>query len=481
MAHTTGRFKDLFASGMTYAGSSAVAQLVMFGAWSFLPWAIDASVLGTFALLSFVADLLARFAILGVDAAVVRYYGDTERRHGIVRSAWLWLAIGLGVGLTGAWLTRGVVPQLLPGLAREYANAYGFVWFLAASNAIASLVLAHRMAARDAKGFGRLSVLKSLVTAAGFVAAGVAGWGAVGLLAAQALGAASVTGTALATGGVRIDPRAPSRADMADVASYGLPLTLYAAVSLVSDYAGRLMLDRLGVAATLGIFQFYLQIATQVNGLWASLNRAWSPHVFAGLVRDRAGTIAEVTRMSTLLPAIYAACVAVLLLASATGVQGLLLPAEYAARFDLFAVLLLGPLYTSLYLATYPLFYADRDTVRVSGVQSALSIVTMILTATLAARFGAFGAAAGWVLGAMMAPFFYLLSSPSLLQELRLVALTCIAWSVAGIAAGGVLALTGSAPWAGVVVGVGALCGLGWGRATEYFRGGSRELAKPSP
>lgn len=453
--------KSLLVKGSTYALSSGLSQVVMFAAWSVLPWMVPASALGQFALLTFLTELIARFVILGTDAAIVRFYVDESRQAQVLRAAAVWVGAGTCVAGIVIWATRSLVPHLVPGVQQIYAGLYPLVFATATGAALAALVQAHFIGLGNARTFGRVTVLKSLITAVGFVLAGWLGRGVAGLLLAQLAGNLIVIAAFIASTPNRLVVAHVPRAVVAEVGVYGLPMTGYAAISLLSDYTGRLVLDRTAMLAVLGVYQFYFQIAVQANGLWGSLNKAWSPHLFGRLERDRVGALRETTRMVSILPSAYATGLAVLLLSMALGIPQRLLPEAYASQVQLFGLLLLGPLYTCIYTAIYPRLYFDRNTVRVSLVQSVLSVVTMAATVLFTVKFGALGAALGWVLGAFLTPIFYLGTAPAIARELPAVLPMHVVWGVVGAAVWVSVVVSGSSLLGAAVLLAGGV-GVAW-------------------
>lgn len=455
---------NVLRKGNIYVLSSAMSQGVMFVAWMFLPWKLSPAEIGQFALASFGTDLLMRFILMGTDSAIIRFYVDEERRVEVLRAAWAWLLIGVLAALATLWLTRDLIPRLIEGLASIYGRVMWLMLATAAATAAATTVFAHYIASGNAAQFGRLTVLRSTLIGSGFVAAAWLGLGVQGLLSAQLLAALVVVATFRAGWPAAAGWAVVSRRAMGDIAVYGLPMTAYSALGLLSDYTGRLLLDRYASLSELGVYQFYFQIAVQVNGLWASLNRAWTPFIFRVMSRDRAGAFQMVRRAISLLSALYALGLVLCVFAGKAGVWSRVLPAAYATRVDLFYLLLLGPLFVSIYTAMTPPFYFGRNTVRISLTQTVIAVMTMLLSVYMTIRYGANGAAAGWVAGLFLAPILYMVMFPRLLSELKSVALVLAVWgSGAVVIAWALLQLRSAAlAMAVLLLCVGAVAALGW-------------------
>lgn len=247
----------------------------------------------------------------------------------MLRTAWVWLAVGVAVAFPTLWLTRDIVPWLIEGLSSIYGQIMWLMFATAAAMAAATTIFAHHVARGDAPQFGRLTVLRSALIGGGFVTAAWLGLGVPGLLGAQLLAALIVVAT-FRTGGEAASGWADvSRHTMGEMAACGLPMTAYGALGLLSDYTGRLLLDRQASLSELGVYQFYFQIAVQVNGLWASLNRAWTPYIFRVMSRDRAGAFQVVRRAIALLSALYALGLVLCVMAGEAAVWAWVMPPAY--------------------------------------------------------------------------------------------------------------------------------------------------------
>lgn len=421
----------LLRKGGIYVFSSWISQGVLLLAWLILPWKLSAEEVGQFALISFVIDLATRLILMGMDSAILRFYVEKERRREWLRAACMWLGIGCVIASGVFWLTRDLVPEFIKGLASIYADLLWLALGAAAATAFATIVFSHYVAGGEAPQYGKLTILRSGLLGGGYVAAAWLGLGVAGLVGAQ-LVTSLVIAAAFFGAKAKHAPQKLSPQAMREMAGYGMPMVVYAVFSLLSDYTGRLFLDRQVTIGDLGVFQFYYQIANQVNGIWASLNRAWTPHVFQLLNTSRVSAFGEIFRATTISTSVYALGLAGFMLAGVSGLWGIVVPPAFHARIDLFYLLLLGPLYCCVYTAIYPVFYFNKNTVRISIVQSVVSAITIVMTIGFTTRWKADGAALGWVLGLFIAPFLYLAGFPKLVAELKPVAGLLAVWGAAG-------------------------------------------------
>ena len=422
----------LLKKGGIYLFSSWISQGVMLLTWIVLPWKLPAIAVGQFALVSFVIDFMTRIILMGMDSAILRFYVEKDRRAEFLRAACTWVGAGFVVAAFALWATRGLVPELIKGLAPIYGHVVWLALATAAATALATVVFTHFVACGEAPRYGKLTILRSGLLAVGYLLAAWLGLGVSGLVGSQLVASLVIAATFFRPGSFRRPASGLDKRAMGEMAAYGMPMTVYAIFSLTSDYTGRLFLDRQVTLANLGVFQFYYQIANQVNGIWSSLNRAWTPHVFQILHADRPSALNQIVRACALSSAIYASGLAIGVLAGMAGVWKALIPPAYYLQINLFYILLLGPLFCCIYTAVYPVFYFKKNTVRVSAIQTLACVVTILMTIYATMTWRVNGAALSWVLGLFITPFLYMAGFPELRGELRPVGAILFVWGLAG-------------------------------------------------
>ncbi len=456
----------LFRRGGIYLGSSFLSQGVMFLAWLLLPWKLSTEEIGQFALLSFVIELLTRLTVMGTDAALLRFYVDPARRPHVLAAAVGWLAVGGILAAITLVLTWNFVPAVLSGLSPVYHQLAWLVLSVALVSALANTALVHYVASNEAGGFGRLNTARSLLLAGGYVLGAWSGLGLRGLLLSQLVAALAVILFFWFSRPFRDKPFRPERAALRELFTYGSPMLVYGLFALVSDYSGRLALERHVTLGTMGIFQFYYAIATQINGVWSSVNRAWTPHIFKHLAAEPVVAYARITRFSLWGTLGCAAGIISIMLLGLAGLWSVTIPAVYIARIDLFYLLLLGPLFCSIYTSIYPAFYFEKNTLKISLIQSMISLLTILLTFYLTIRFKSEGAALSWVLCIFLTPFVYVSCFPRLRSRLGASTVVLLFWGGAGALMVFALLELHSTPWAIAALLLGAAGTAAFGRHT---------------
>lgn len=417
--------------GVVYLTSSGLAQGMMLLAWLYLPWQLTAEEVGQFALLAFLLELFSRVASLGMDSALLRFYVEVGARPRIFASALACLGAGAGLSLLAVAASWTVVPAVFASLEPVYHRLALLLWAAAVANAVANTILVHHIASNEAGLFGRLNAVRSVMVAGCYVAAATAGLGLAGLLAGQLVAAAVVVAAFYRAQPFAGQTIQPSRPLMRQLVTYSLPMLFYAVFSVVGEYAGRLTLENQVAIATMGVFQFFNQIAMQVNGAWTSINRAWTPHIFQKMDANPTAAFGEITRLSLWGTTVCAAGVVAVMLLERAGLWRHLVPGGYLAQVDLFYVLLLGPLFCCIYTAIYPAFYYAKNTVKISLIQCLVAVVTILLTMALTIKFEAAGAAISWPLGIFLTPLIYAAHFPALRHHIKSSLRILAVWGIA--------------------------------------------------
>lgn len=412
--------------------SSFISQGVMLLAWLYLPWTLSVEEIGQFALLSFIIELFSRLTAMGMDSALLRFYVDASRRSRVFASAVGWLAVGGSLATFALVLTWNIVPNVFGGLSPVYHQLAWLVLAVALTSALSNAVLVHYVASNDSGRFGWLNTLRSLLLAGGYVLGASSGLGLSGLLLSQLASSLGVILFFWFSRPFPLQPLRPESKAMRELVVYGSPMLFYSLFALISDYSGRLALESQVALSAMGVFQFYYQITTQVNGVWNSINRAWTPFVFQRMESDQPAAYAIITRFSLWGTLVCAAGIIVIMLLNLAGAWSLLIPPDYLAHIELFYLLLLGPLYCCIYTAIYPAFYFSKNTLKISFTQSVMSLLTIFLTIFFTIRYQSEGAALSWPLGIFLTPIIYISLFPALRARLAPSLTILLIWGATG-------------------------------------------------
>ena len=191
---------------------------------------------------------------------------------------------------------------------------------------------------------------------------------------------------------------------------------LYCVLGVVVTYFGRLLLDRYTDLANLGVYSFFLMLTLQVNGLWSSFNRAWTPEIFSKFLEDRKKAIENVEFMVFFSSFVYLLAIAAFIIIGKLFLFKLLFKEIYLSNIYLFFVLLLVPLFTGIYMAAYPLYYYENRTKMILLITILLSGITIFLTLFMVRLFGSMGAALAFFVVTMLTPPIYFFAFKKIMQ-----------------------------------------------------------------
>jgi len=224
---------------------------------------------------------------------------------------------------------------------------------------------------------------------------------------------------------------------------------LYSTLGTVVMYIGRIFLDRYASLSTLGVFGFFLAMALQVAAIWATFNRAWTPEIFSQLKENKERALDNVKTMVFLSSFFYSLLFIFLIILKQSGFLGLFLEPVYLSNIYILYILLLGPLFTGIYTAAYPLFYYKKKTKIILLVSVILNLADIALTFFMVKTLGQTGAALSYFISSVLSLFVLLLvfkkdmeiSSDIIKWSLFVLLLSCIGIGVFLETSSGVLLL----------------------------------------
>lgn len=187
---------------------------------------------------------------------------------------------------------------------------------------------------------------------------------------------------------------------------YGAPLAIYSAMGIVTIYSSRLFIETYLSLGLLGIFGFFNIITNQINGLWSSFNKAWTPEVFAKINNE--GSTGFVFETVNFVVFIYLCLLFFVVFIGKLFLFEYIFQSEYVTYINVFIILLFYPLITSIYTILYPLFYFVDRTVLIMKISILVAILSLLITWLLTKKFGLYGAAFSLVISSLFNLILYL-------------------------------------------------------------------------
>jgi O-antigen/teichoic acid export membrane protein len=389
-------FATLVRSSALYAVGNFLPRI---GAFLLLPFYVrflTRGEYGTVALITSMASFLAIVYRLGMDGALMRLHFDESgaRQRALYSTlAGLALASSLAGALISALLVAPIFGTLFSGLDFVPFGVLAIA-IAAASAASFSPGVFYRATAQPWR-FLLYALGIFFASSAASVTFVLLGWGAVGILFGQLVGA--LAGLAITVVlGLRIAGISYERSVVAPALRFGLPLVPHLVSAWALRLADRMLIGLLiGLPASqaldeLGVYSLGYQLGFVITVIVSSFNAAWSPWFFR--VADRPESPILFRGMTTI---VMAALLAIGVGASALAPQivAVIANPEYAAAADVLPVVAMASVLFALYtMLTTIVFYA-KATGRLALITVAAAVLNVSVNIILIPPFGILGAA----------------------------------------------------------------------------------------
>jgi O-antigen/teichoic acid export membrane protein len=408
--------KEVIKNTGIYISTGALTQGITFLFWLVLAWWLAPSQFGLYALVMFVIDFFSAISIFGLDSAITRFYYTKESVSSILSNA---LTIFLGSSLLSLILfffTAKLIPLFISGLSNILEKNLFLFLAIIFLNSLFNFALVHYTALKKSVIYAKLNLLKILLFC--FFSLGLAyfGFGVLGLFYALLLSSLFVVILFIFKERRKISFQILSPEIIKNLASYSFPLMLYSVLGIIVSYFSRLLLDKYNDLATLGVYSFFLMLTLQVNGLWSSFNRAWTPEIFSKFSENKEKAIESVKFMTFFSSFIYLLGLTLLIVFGELFLFKLVFKEIYLSNIHLFYILLLGSLFGGIHIASYPLYYYENRTKTIFLIYSSLSLVNVFLTLFLVKNFSQTGAALSYFLMSILTAIIYMFTFKKIIQ-----------------------------------------------------------------
>lgn len=392
---------------LVYICSGFVNQASLFLFWIFVSRAIPPSDIGLYALIVFIIEFFGAFAVFGLDSAITRFYYTDNKIESVLTSSCLIFLIACLVTSLLFFLLADFIFIIIPELRPFFESHSLLILSIVIASSFANLILVHYSSLKKSLMYAILLLLR---TASFCLASAILvkiGWGLEGVVCSLLISAVAVILVYAVKERNLIVPDSVSGAAVWELLAYGSPLMAYSLFAVVVTYFGRVMLNNVADLATLGIYNLFFMITLQINGVWSSFNRAWTPTMFDNFLQNREGAVDDIRSFIFKSSIIYLAVLMLFVFLGELFFFKYLFKPEYLEKIPLFYVLLTAPIFSGIYTATYPLFYYEKRTIRILVISSLISCLTIIISALLISKFSQTGAAVSYLLSSILAPILY--------------------------------------------------------------------------
>lgn len=380
--------------------------------WFLLAWWLDPGQVGLYFLAMFIVDFFTILCVLALDSAIGRFYYSKDTVPSVFTNAVFLFLISLVLFLVLFFASSNFLPYFIPGLASILKSNLLLFAGLIFVNSLVTLFFAHYVTLKKASVYGKLQTVKTVL----FFLLGLlfvkAGLGAIGIFYSLFISSLFVIFYFILKERKIVESKFLSPRIMKGLLSFGLPLLLYNILGVASAYVSRLLLDRYTDLATLGIYSFFLALILQVNGLWSTFNRAWTPETFSNLSgqkENRAATLESINFMVFALPFLYLLGFFFLVLFGKLFLFAIIFKGVYLSSINLFYILLLSPIFVGINTIASPLYYYPSKTKFVLFSSIVVTGINILLTVFLTRYFFDKGAAFSYFLSSVITCLLYLL------------------------------------------------------------------------
>lgn len=383
--------------------------------WIVLAWFLDSSQIGVYALSLFLIEFFSTINILGLNAVIMRFYYHKDRIS-ILSNALVVFLCSSFIVLSLFIFTFQWIPFLITGLSNFLKENFYLFLSIIFTTSIANIASIHYVTLKKTSFYSKLQLLKILLLSLTSFSLVYFGFGIQGVFFAHLLSTLAVAILFIMKERKCMSMRFVSPRVLKNITNYGFPLMLKASLGILVVYFGRILLDRYTNLATLGVYSFFLMFTLEINKLWSSFNQAWTPKIFSEFLEDREKVIKNVEFMTFLLSFLYLLTIALFIVIGELFLFKLIFKEIYLTDIYLFYILLLVPLFSGIYIVSYPLYYYESRTKRVLLISFLISGFDILLTFFVVRAFGQKGAALSVFIMSILSTFIYLLTFKKLMQ-----------------------------------------------------------------
>jgi O-antigen/teichoic acid export membrane protein len=385
-----------------YIITGILTQGLIFLLWILLPIFHKPEILGEYNLMLFYIELISTFAVFGGDSVILRYYfSDFEKTEVFGSVFWTFMFTFL------FFVPILILMYLFFNNILHVMNKVMLTLLILNIffNSLVNLILIHYISIKNSKVYRNLQIFKTAVFFLSVLMLSYFSIGIYSFFISNFIALSIIIIFHFYENGFSYY-QIPKIYILSKTIKYGAPLAIYSAMGVVTIYSSRLFVNTNLSLELLGIFGFFNIITNQINGLWSSFNKAWTPEVFAKIKNE--GSNDFVFESVYFVVFIY-----LFLLLFGVFIGKLFLfehifQSEYVNFINVFIILLFYPLITSIYTILYPLFYFVDRTVLIMKISILVAIFSVLITWLLTKKFGLYGAAFSLVISSLCNLSLYL-------------------------------------------------------------------------
>jgi len=259
-----------------YIITGILTQGLIFLLWILLPIFHKPEILGEYNMLLFYVELVSTFVVFGGDSVILRYYYSDFKKTEVFGSVF-WTFI----------FTFSIFVPILILIYVFFNNILHLgnriILILLILNifftSLVNLILIHYISIKKSNIYKNLQIFKTVIFFVSVLMFSYFSFGIIGFFIANIIASLIIILFHLYENGYSYY-QLPGSFVLNKTILYGAPLAIYSAMGVVTIYSSRLFINSNLSLELLGIFSFFNVIINQINGLWSSFNKAWTPEVF---------------------------------------------------------------------------------------------------------------------------------------------------------------------------------------------------------
>jgi O-antigen/teichoic acid export membrane protein len=392
----------MFRKVLNYLFTGILTQALVFLLWIILPNFLTTSVIGEYNISLFYVEILSAFVILGGDSVLNRFYFSNYKKEAIFSSVFYTFFFLFIVLLIISFIFLKI--QFLIFLSINLNNYY-LIIICTFFNSLSGLILVHYIAKRKSSVYRNLQICKTIVFFLIGLGFSYLSNSIYGLFLAYILSSGLIIIYHLKY--IKfIDFRLPSKVIFIETIKYGFPLTIYTLMGVITIYSTRLVVNLFLTISLVGIFGFYNIITNQINGLWSSFNKAWTPELFSKINKNE--SINFVFDFVYLVMFCYLFLVFIIILAGKLFLFQLIFKIDFLIYINVFIILIFYPFFNSIYTIFYPLFYISNNTFKIMRLSIFIALFNLFVSYILIKFYSLIGASLSIVISSLFNLMLYL-------------------------------------------------------------------------
>ena len=386
-------YRSLAKSTGEYIFTGFMGQVLISVLWLMLAWWLEPSQIGLYALVLFVIEFFSAVSMFAMGSTFRRFYYTYQNIKSIFNNTIVIFLCSSILTAIGFFLSVTVIPFIIPSLSPILENNKFLFLAIIIANAAANFSLKYYPTIKKPVIYRNFQLFKVVLFCSLALALVFCGFGIIGIFYSLLFSSLVITGLFLFYERDKFAFKMTSFTVAKELTAYAFPLMLYIIIGITISYFGRVVLERYASMQTVGIYSFFLIFTLQVNGLWSSFNRAWTPEIYSRFSDNKEKVYADIESVAFLSCFFYLFLFIAFIVVGKLFLFELLFENIYVSNINVFYILLIGPLFTAIYTSAYPLYYYEKKTQKVLFISVLLSVSNVVLTFFMVKLFNQIGAA----------------------------------------------------------------------------------------